>query len=794
LVKEFKTKIFIISSALIIGLFLSFYKFPLSILGIFSFGFFLYFFLFCKKYNLSLWFFSIFVFYIAGHFYFSNILVEDNKIKEESELLTTIKKVEPYYYGYLNTAFNPSVGEFIFKTDKKYFSPGQVCLITFQKKDYLEYLNPFSMEKKRLLFIKGIDSELRFVKEKKFICEDSKKFILEKIRYRLFEFSEKLSGTARGLIQALVLGVEYNFPEEYKEKLKNQGLYHHLAISGFNLAILFGIFYQLSYNLLKFTPFVRTGYPLQNISYLLALPGAFMILLFSGFCPSAFRAFIFLALFVFTKLFFRNTSSLILLFLTATLILIFQPYLIGNLSFQLSFMATFGLIIGDRIFKTYFNDFISDCNIYYKILKHLFYLFIVSLTVSIFVFPFIAYINGSFPLVTPINNIIATFFWSFIFIPISILVAIFSFFNENIALELAKVLAYMFDLYIKIPFFEFVYKSKLPIILVILFIIISLTIFVIFSYVIKSYVKYFLWFIIILLFYFLLCYFYNNIFYILIFDVGRANAVLVKDKNLNILIDTGPNYFRNFNWTKTYLVPVLNKLGIDFIDLVILSHPDLDHSGGFETIRRYFFIKKVISGSFKAEDWEKANILILPDPIKTPEAIRSGEAEIFLFPGKEVYEDVNRESLVVYLEYKGLTVLFPGDIDKIRFYRMKENGEIFPVEVLISPHHGSKYSMDDNILIFIAPKVVLTSGRGKGFPHKDYLKVLKRFNIPHYSTEKEGAIFIFPKNDYFLICTERERRDSFLFSTFFPLVPLYLEEGSCKQFEYHKSLVKYLQP
>ena len=143
------------------------------------------------------------------------------------------------------------------------------------------------------------------------------------------------------------------------------------------------------------------------------------------------------------------------------------------------------------------------------------------------------------------------------------------------------------------------------------------------------------------------------------------------------------------------------------------------------------------------------------------------------------------------MEYKGLTVLFPGDIDTIRFYRMKKNKEILPVEVLISPHHGSKYGLDEKVLKWLDPKVVITSGRGKKFPHQEYLSLLKRFNKPQFSTQKTGAIFVFPRKNHFLICFEKEKRKSFLFSALFPLVPFYLENGSCKQFEYHKNLLKY---
>ncbi|MCD6489981.1 MAG: hypothetical protein J7K20_04570, partial [Thermodesulfobacterium sp.] len=69
----------------------------------------------------------MFIFYLAGYFYFKNIDKKHFRIEKEIELLVKIKKVEPYYSGYLNTGFSSSVGNFIFKTDKKYFSPGETC-------------------------------------------------------------------------------------------------------------------------------------------------------------------------------------------------------------------------------------------------------------------------------------------------------------------------------------------------------------------------------------------------------------------------------------------------------------------------------------------------------------------------------------------------------------------------------------------------------------------------------------------------------------------------------------------
>ncbi|MCU4137513.1 MAG: DNA uptake channel protein ComEC [Thermodesulfobacteria bacterium] len=132
MVKEIKTPIFIFSSSFILGFFLSFYKFPFLILIFLFLGCFLYFFFFNKKYlYLSLWLTFLLIFYLTGYLVFKKKYNEYSKT-EEIELLTTIEKVEPYYYGYINTAFSSSIGRFIFKTDKKYFSPGKICLLTFK--------------------------------------------------------------------------------------------------------------------------------------------------------------------------------------------------------------------------------------------------------------------------------------------------------------------------------------------------------------------------------------------------------------------------------------------------------------------------------------------------------------------------------------------------------------------------------------------------------------------------------------------------------------------------------------
>ena len=796
---EVHTGVFLLTSSFILGLFLSFYHIPFYLLLIPSFLFIAHIWikkLSPQKKSIILWIIGLNLFFIGGEFYWAHLKsLKKNKDFEEAELLTRIERVEPYYQGYLIYAESSAIGSFIFKTSKKFFKPGDMCLLYFKRKKLKEYLNPFYTPKIKRLLVKGINSELNFLENKPIVCSFKKAPVLEFLRYKLLKFSEKLSGEARGLFQALVLGVEYNLPSEYLEKLKAQGLYHQLAISGFNLAILFGLFYQLSYFILKYTPVIKIGYPLQNFSYLLALPGAFLVLVFSGFCPSALRAFVFLVLFVVSRIIFKTTTSLIILFLTATLILLFQPYLIGNLSFQLSFTATLGLLIGDRLFNIYFKDYFKtqekESHWFLKAVHYLIYSLFISSVVSMFVFPFLIYINGRFPLAMPLNNLIATGFWSFFFIPLALFIALLSFINENIALKCAYLLDALFKFYIKIPFFEVEYKAGLPVNLILFFILCVIVLFLLISRFFRGYRRYLVFILSVVLVYISLKFLYSRTFYITIFDVGRADAFLIKNKETNILIDTGPNYkFKGFNWTKVYLEPVLTKMGVEKFEFLIISHPDLDHAGGLNELKRDFYIKKIISGNFSLKDWQKVTPLYFPEELTQPTVLKIGETELFLFPGKRVYETLNRESLVVYLEYKGFTMLFPGDIDIKRFYRMKRKGEIIPVEVLVAPHHGSKNGFNEEILEWLNPEVVVISGRGKFHPHPEIISLIKKSGKPYFSTEKHGAIYIFPKEGYFLVCVEKEKRKKFWLSSFFPLIPFYIEGGYCKKFEYHRVFVE----
>ncbi|RLG12797.1 hypothetical protein DRN73_01480 [Candidatus Pacearchaeota archaeon] len=773
-----KTPLFFFTTALILGLALSFYEIPLKFFIILCLVF-IFYFSYTNKIFKTLWVVCVFVIFLFGTFYWNYLKKTKSFISSHTlELLVYIKSIEPYYQKYQVFA-DSAIGKIRFQVDTLKFQPGDICLLNFQIPKSSEYFNPFFLEKKIKLLASGIQEELKLIKTSTPICKKDKRFDLETLRFKLILFSEKLPPLAKGLFQALVLGQESNLPSEYLEKLKNQGLYHLLAISGFNIAILYGLFYKILRFSLRFTPLIKIGYPIQNIAYILALPAAFLILLFSGFCPSAVRAFIFLILFVVSKILFRNTSALSILFLTILILLLIQPLLIRNISFQLSALATMGLILSDRIYKKYFFKIFPDLELnkkYLSILIAIFnkviYIFFISLIVSIFIFPIILYINGSFPLGTPFNNIIATGFWSFIFIPFSIFIAILSLFSETLAIKLSYLLGIFFNFYNKIPFLEISYTPNIPVNLFLIWIFISLVFFFIIKNKFSKYKFILINSIIFIILYFLISILYHKIFFITVFDVGKGEAILIKNpegiSSHYILWNTGPNFvkFSNFNWTRIYLLPVFKKLGINEINTIFISNLDLHYKGGLETINKYFKIEKIFAGNCELY-WEDFEIIYLVDFIKKPHVIKDQDLEIYLIPKKE--------NLIGYFEYKGLTGFFAENISKIKNFKNKIY--FLPSEIVVSSYKTTNWL--NKKFNFIKPKIIIISDKSK------IKKEIKSF-IFTFSTQNDGAVFVFPKKTQFLVCTEKEKRKNFFLSALFPIVPVYLDFGNCYRFDYHK--------
>ena len=639
---ESSSPLVLTSISVLTGLFAGFYSFPLF-LALLLFAILIYSLYQLSKRELKLreifvWIGVFLVCWIYG--IKSAPKVEAFKHKNYYKVLFKVLKVEPYYGRFIKVvAENEKLGRFYFITRRRIFSPGKVCLGSFSPYNLNVYPGYFSPSLKSILFSQGIQAKMYLISKGYTVCKKENGFSFEDIRFKLFKFSERLPDVSKGLFQALVLGVETQLPREYLEKLKKQGLYHQLAISGFNLAVIFGLIYWLCFFILKRTPVVFWGHPLQNICYLIALPGAFFVLMLSGFAPSALRAFVFLFLWGISRLLYRNTTSISVLFLTALVLIFASPHLITSLSFQLSFIATFALLIGDRLFR---NILPPDKS---RLYRYLLYPVGVSTVVSLAVFPFLIYIGGEFPIATPLNNLIATGFWSFCFIPLSLLTAIIALFSPDLAVFPGELLGKLFNIYSKIPFFEAVFVPKIPANLMIASFVACFLIFLVLYPRLKN-KAFIITLLLFIIFYQGAEFLYRKVSFAAVFPLKRKNEILIFSQGKAFCFsrecEKNPKLISNFKKLGITHIKVLNRLNQNpkFLNLAGIWY--WEHPSGLTVA--------FIPAGFRCKNL-KTNFLKIPAEVIITEKSFRGF--------KKLAKDEFKSRIALGRELKDLVYIFP---------------------------------------------------------------------------------------------------------------------------------------
>lgn len=76
---------------------------------------------------------------------------------------------------------------------------------------------------------------------------------------------------------------------------------------------------------------------------------------------------------------------------------------------------------------------------------------------------------------------------------------------------------------------------------------------------------------------------------------ARGLAILVRTCHHTLLYDTGPR-FGDFDLGERVVLPTLRKLGVNGLDLMLISHADADHAGGARAVANGLPVKQVLSG------------------------------------------------------------------------------------------------------------------------------------------------------------------------------------------------------
>lgn len=228
-------------------------------------------------------------------------------------------------------------------------------------------------------------------------------------------------------------------------------------------------------------------------------------------------------------------------------------------------------------------------------------------------------------------------------------------------------------------------------------------------------------------------------------DVGQGLGMLLQCGEESAVFDTGtPAAAEDF----AEYVSVHAPEGVEY---VFISHPHQDHCGGAKTLFSTVEAKTLVAPDcgereaalMQAGEWLGASSAGI-DFTEAGREYTLGDATItVLHPDSEFEsDDYNHWSLVLRVEYAGVSVLLTGDQEQ------KVEKSLIPMErvnILQVGHHGSSTSSCQAFLENIAPDVALVSvgaGNSYGHPHQKTMQRLRETGADIYRTDENGTVVV----------------------------------------------------
>ncbi len=233
-----------------------------------------------------------------------------------------------------------------------------------------------------------------------------------------------------------------------------------------------------------------------------------------------------------------------------------------------------------------------------------------------------------------------------------------------------------------------------------------------------------------------------------VLDVGQGDAILIQTPDgKDILVDGGPGR------------AVLRGLGDELpwydrsIELMILTHPQADHMLGLIDVLARYDVRRVLAGpgveaSFSEATWRTA-VQIEGIAVETAHQgvafdLGDGVRLDVLAPGPAVAADpkVNNTGAVVRISWHDVSFLLTADIEQKAERALLADGVDLHATVVKVGHHGSKTSSSAEFLAAVRPQIsVVSSGKYNNFGHPapEVVDRLSKYG-PVYNTADVGAV------------------------------------------------------
>ncbi len=225
-------------------------------------------------------------------------------------------------------------------------------------------------------------------------------------------------------------------------------------------------------------------------------------------------------------------------------------------------------------------------------------------------------------------------------------------------------------------------------------------------------------------------------------DVGQGLSAVVQTANHTLVFDTGPRFRSGFDTGSQVVAPFLRQAGVQKVDVLLLSHSDIDHAGGAQGLMENIPVENILAG-----EPSQQKIRVQVSACEAGQRWRwDGVDFSLLYPAKNAQILGNNASCVLKISNRAGSVLLTGDVEReAERLLVQRSGKDLPVDVVVAPHHGSASSSGLPFIKATDADLVLYSAgflNRWGFPNEQVAKRWSDAGVNAMNTAHAGAISI----------------------------------------------------
>ena len=556
---------------------------------------------------------------------------------------------------------------------------------------------------------------------------------------------EKFPASLSAEAEALLIGEQDRMTPEDRQIFQTLGITHLFAISGLHVAIIAGILYFL---------LIRLHLRKETVIVLMLgiLP---LYALLAGGAPSIWRSVTMVCLVLLARLIKIKLPIANVLVSSLILFVLWNPNLLYNIGFQLSYGATFAIIYSSRFLSGSSSAIkngliitsISQLTLYPILLYHFYELSLSAFLVNSLFVPLYTLV------ILPVNLILLalTFLWP---AGADLLFRVYE--------PLRGFTAEFMEWLAALPYQ--MWNPGKPEAVVMVLLLASVLLF----YVLAE--RRFRWSYLLLLLVPALLFtsipYFDSGLKVTFLDVGQGDSAVIELPHRKgvYVIDTGgllrfdqeefQRRERPYEIGRQVVVPYLKGKGISSIETLILSHADADHAEGAEELFNLLSVENLHLSPGSAETdlmqalapYAQEAAAVFP---YAGSAWQSGDIRFsYLSPADGDYEG-NNDSLVLLLEKGDVRILFTGDLEAEgeKEIMTSYSNRLANLTLLKVGHHGSKSSSSEEFLELTKPALsIYSTGKDNryGHPAEEVTARFRDLQLKTVNTAENGTLeFIF---------------------------------------------------